>query len=210
MNIIEKYDKQFLYAGVLINLIIAVRFFQLWYSPQEDQVSQIITMATLVGFEFIMVHSGVFMAVFPKKISLFIFFPIYGLFAWAFASMIDDWHIVVITYLVAVFNRMRFAFADVPQKIKSRNILTSVIAVMVYFFLMMIIAFNAEKIPHLGLSPSFLSQSNYFENIDTGGILLDIPQSALCFGVLYYCILAIIEFKLLNYEGNNVLEIKKS
>lgn len=201
MNIIEKYDKQFLFAGVFFNLLIAVRFFQLWYAPQEDQANQIITMATLVGFEFIMVHSGVFMAAFPKKFSLFIFFPIYGLFAYSFASMIEDWHIIIVTYLVVVFNRMRFAFADVPEVIKQRNILFSALAAMIYFFLIMLIAFNAQGIPALGLTETFLNDANYFSKLKNGGILTEIPQSAMSFGVVYYVTLAFVEFKLINFKS---------
>ncbi len=200
MSIIEKYDRYFIYAGVIINLIIAYRFYALWAHPNQEHAGYITTMATLIGFEFIMVHSGVFMSVFPKKISLYIFFPFYGLFALVFSTLIDDWHIILITYLFAVFNRMRFAFADVPKSIKNRNILTSVLAAIIYFILIFVVAFNAEKIPELGLTRSYLEMSGYLSSIETGGILIDTPQTAMALGLFYYVALALVEFLFVRYR----------
>jgi len=208
MNIIEKYDPYFVFTGVLVNLFIALQFLAVWVSPRWDQATQIETLAVLMGFEFIMVHSGVFMAVFPKKFSLFIFFPVYGLFAVAFALMIDDWHIIAFTYLFAIFNRMRFAFADVPQHIKSRNMLTSILAVVIYFFLVMFVAFAADLIPTFGLTDAYLNASGYKENLDAGGLFLDEPQTAICLGVLYYGVLALVEFYLV--RRNQKLTTSKS
>lgn len=193
MKVIEKYDHYFIYAGVVFNLIIAYRFYALWASPGLDQSNQITNMATLIAFEFIMIHSGVFMAVFPKKVSLFLFFPFYGLFAVAFAAAIDDWHIIMFTYLFAVFNRMRFAFADVPRAIKFRNITISVFAAVIYFILIFVVAFNAENIPALGLTNDYLEASGYISNLETGGLFFDSPQTAMALGVLYYVTLGLVE-----------------
>ena len=196
MNIIEKYDPYFIYIGVLINAFIAYQFFDIWSNPDWDQARQLKTMAVLMGFEFVMLHSGVFMAVFPRKFSLFIFFPLYGIFAFAFAAMIDDWRIIAYTYLFAVFNRMRFAFADVSKEIKTRNIFTSLIAMLVYFVLTFVVAFGSDFIPEWGLTQEYLKSSGYLENLDAGGIFLDMPQTAMCLGFLYYSILAIVELYL--------------
>lgn len=196
MNIIEKYDPYFIYVGVLINAFIAYQFFDIWASPDWDQASQLKNMAVLMGFEFVMVHSGVFMAVFPRKVSLFIFFPLYGVFAFAFSQMLDDWHIIASTYLFTVFNRMRFAFADVSKVIKDRSILISIVAVLVYFVLIVVVALGADKIPQLGLTQAYLTASGYLEHQDTGGILLDMPQTAMCLGLLYYSALTLLEFYL--------------
>lgn len=209
MNIIEKYDKQFLFAGVFFNLLIAVRFFQLWYNPQPEQASQIATMATLIGFEFVMVHSGVFMSAVDKKKSLFILFPLYGLFAIGFAFMIDDWHIIISTYLIAVFNRMRFGFANVSEDIKSRNVLTSLLAVMVYFVLMIIVVIAGDGIAELGLTREYLSTSGYFDNLKNGGLLVDFPQTALCLGTFYYITLAFVEFNLVNHSAKKKITLEE-
>ncbi len=198
MTIIEKYDPYFAYLGILINVFIAIRFLSVWLDPDWNQAVYIETMAILMGFEFVMVHSGVFMAAFSKKISLYIFFPLYGLFALCFALMIDDWKIIAFTYLFAVLNRMRFAFADVPQHIKSRNLVTSIFAVIVYFILIFIVGFGADMIPEFGLTQEYLQHSGYIDNIETGGILIDLPQTAMCLGVGYYTSLALMEFYLVN------------
>lgn len=207
MNIIEKYDKSFLYTGVFFNLIIAWRFFMLWYYPEPNQVSQISTMAMLMAFEFIMVHSGVFMAVFPKKWSFIIFFPFYGIFALAFAASMNDWFIIPVAYLIAVFNRMRFAFADVPASIKARNVLYSVIAVLIYFILVFVVAFGVKYVPDGGLTHSFLSENYYFESLSTGGLFLDVPKTAICLGFLYYTAMAIVELLLSNYKKAGAIYI---
>jgi len=119
MNIIEKYDKPFEYAGIFMSLLIAYQFLMVWLSPDASDSSKISSMAGLMAFEFVMVHSGVFMAVMPKKISLFILIPFYGLFALAFTASIGNTDILII-YLIVVFNRMRFAFSDVSSHIKNR------------------------------------------------------------------------------------------
>ena len=69
MRIIERYDRQFEYAGVLMDVVIAYQFFSIWHHPTMDDLPQLGTLSLLMIFEFIMVHSGVFMAVMPKKIS---------------------------------------------------------------------------------------------------------------------------------------------
>lgn len=75
MNIIEKYDTQFAYSSVVLNLSLAVQAYLLWINPSIEGVDKIYTIAILSSFEFFMIHSGVFMAVFSKKVSL-IYFPI--------------------------------------------------------------------------------------------------------------------------------------
>lgn len=73
INVIEKYDAQFAYLGVLLYLGLAIQAYLLWTNPSLNDLDKIYTMAVLGAIEFFMVHSGVFMAVFSRKISLYIF-----------------------------------------------------------------------------------------------------------------------------------------
>lgn len=194
MNFIEKYDKPFQYAEILFNLVIALQFYLVWAFPQEHQAQKIIEFATLMAFEFIMVHSGMAMAIVPKKYSLYVLFPAYGLFALILTASIGS-YVILITYLFAVFNRMRFAFADVPFSFKIRNGILSIVAVFIYFIGIMTVSALDTRIPELGLTQSFLEKSNYFETAGTtSGMFIELPQTALCLGVGYYITLAFAEF----------------
>ncbi len=193
MNIIEKYDKQFAYTGAVINLIMAYQFYTLLTKPGLDDAQKIYTIGILMAFEFIMVHSGVFMAVLPKKITLFLF-PVYGLFALAFNSMVEGNYILYL-YLIIVFNRMRFAFADVSPNLKNRAIVTSVFNAMIWFILIFVFIFNQEKFQVFGLTDEYLTLSGYYDIVGDGadGFKTN-PNASLIFAIVYYLFLALIEF----------------
>ena len=198
ISIIEKYDRQFEYAGILMNVFIVYQLLQLWVFPQPTQAEKIYSMSSLMAFEFVLVHSGVFMALMPKKWSLIIFVPFYGLFAYAFNKSMPN-NVILITYMFVVLNRMRFAFFNVDKKFKDRTILFSIIALIVYFILIFVVAFSSEILPPFGLTNEFLNLSGYNKlksNLGgSGGLFLDAPQTGLCLGILYYSILAITDEK---------------
>jgi hypothetical protein len=193
MTIIEKWDRPLNYVGVILNLIISFSFFSLWISPDISDVSKIYSYAVLIGFEFIMVHSGVFMAVMPVRFSLLVFFPLYGLFALVFNMMVSD-NIILYTYLVVVFNRLRYAFFNVNKSIRVKLGQRSVFAAVLYFFILMFCAFASNVIPCFGLSNEFLERSNYSKVKLHGGLILDQPSVAMCIGAFYYLLLAGIEY----------------
>jgi len=145
-------------------------------------------MVILMGFEFFMVHSGFSMAVMPRKISLLVFFPAYGLFAFCLNTMMPD-NTIMWIYLGVVLNRMRFAFhhnsAEVMQQAQSY----SVYAAAVYFITMIGSVVMSSNISRMGLTPEFLAASNYDPPI--GGFFKQQPQIAMCAGVCYYVMLAL-------------------
>ena len=192
LNIIEKYNRQFQYAGLLMTVLIAFQFYQIWQNPVLGDAPKISTMALLMDFEFIMVHSGVLMSVMPKKISLYVLIPFYGLFALAFNAVAED-HTVLIIYFLIVFNRMRFAFSDVPKVMKERAILQSVLAALTYFFLIFPFIFGADYVPKWGMTEAAMETIRYPEDSNAAGTLVEMPHVAFAFGFTYYCILAIIE-----------------
>lgn len=191
-NIIEKYNRQFQYAGLLMTVLIAFQFYRIWQYPVLGDAPKISTMALLIAFEFIMVHSGVFMSVMPKKISLYVLIPFYGLFALAFNAVAED-HAVLIIYFLVVFNRMRFAFSDVPKVMKERAILQSVLAALAYFILIFPFIFGADYVPKWGMTDAAMEAINYPEDSNAAGTLVEMPHVAIAFGFTYYCILAVIE-----------------
>lgn len=190
-SILEKVNPLFNFVDFFTLGFIAYQYFKLWYSPEIGDADKIFQWAGLMGFEFIMVHSGVFMAAMPKKWSLLIFFPFYGLFALSFNQIIGGGNIVIYIYLFAVFNRMRYAFFDVSEEIQKKVIGKSVFAVLVYFFPLMAIVFGNKLVPELGLNEQSLAYIGYNNAKTHGGLFLDEPKTAMCLGVVYYSFLAI-------------------
>ncbi len=197
MNILEKYDKPFEYGGIVIKLLIAYQFYTLWTAPNLSDATKISDLAILMAFEFIMVHSGVFMAVMPKKITLYVLVPLYALFAFVFNLSVSN-NTIILLYLMVVFNRMRFAFSDVSKAIKQRAIFTSVSAAFIYFVLIFVVLFSMDYLPELGLNANFLEVSGYNKAKTSGGVFIDTPHIAIVFGFIYYSILAIVEALLIN------------
>ncbi|SFS39708.1 hypothetical protein SAMN04487906_0304 [Zhouia amylolytica] len=195
-SILEKYDKQFEYTGIMMNIIIALQFLMLWIDPKPDQAAQIMNLAILIAAEFIMLHTGIFMAVFPKKYTLFIFFPFYGLFAYFFNTLVTN-NLIIMVYLITILNRMRFAFSNPSPELKKRTKVMAVSAGFTYFILIFIIGFGSPYIPSLGLNDQFLDQSGYHLIRTQGGLFLEKPYTAICLGFSYYSITAIIEAILL-------------
>lgn len=191
-SILEKYDTPFEYFGAFMNLMIAYQFYSLLTNPQPEDIFKIADFATLIGFEFIMVHSGVFMSVMPKKFSLIFFIPVYGIFALIMNEFVSD-NSILYLYCIVVFNRMRFAFSDVSQQLKNRNIFISVLSVLAYFFLIIGFSINSEQVPHLGLNKIFLESINYYKSIKVGGLLTEQPHVSMSMGITYYVLLALIE-----------------
>lgn len=183
----------FFYLGAAFNLIIAWQYFRLWSSPGPDDGELIVSFATLMAFEFVMVHSGVFMAVFPRKWSLLVFFPFYGLFALAFSASMPN-NLILWVYLIAVAGRMRFAFQDVPIGERVRLIIRSAIAAFFYLILTFAVAIGAPIVPELGLTQEFLNSIGYFDISDTGGLFIDEPKTALSLGVFYFIAITVMEW----------------
>lgn len=201
MTIIEKWDRPFNYVGIILNLIISFSFFSLWISPDISDVSKIYSYAVLIAFEFIMVHSSVFMAAMSARVSLLFFFPFYGLFALVFNMMVSD-NIILYTYLVVIFNRLRYAFFNVNKEIRMKLAQRSVLGASLYFFILMFCAFASNVIPHFGLSTDFLEKSNYAKVKLHGGLFLDQPSVAMCVGAFYYLLLAGLEYMISSRRTN--------
>lgn len=154
-NINFQRNSPFSFVEYAFQAYYATVFLMVWMHPNEHDVSMINDLAVLMAFEFIMVHSGVFMAVMPKKISLFVFFPMYGLFALAFHNSVINANILYI-YLLAVLNRMRFAFSDVSPEVRAAQIGKSAVKAMFYFFLIFAVCIGNDLIPKFGLTDEFL------------------------------------------------------
>lgn len=185
------------WVGVALYLLLAFQMARLLVYPGPDDGPIILTFGAMMAFEFILVHSGVFMAVFPRKMSLLIFVPLYGLFAWAMSSTIPG-NTILWLYLGVVFTRMRFAFSSPTPEAKGANILFSLAAVSTYFVLIFVFAFSSELLPRLGVTEAFLQSINYADLHDSGGLFIDLPHVPLTIGIVYFTLLAFYEWAISN------------
>lgn len=191
-NILEKYNRQFEYAGLLMTVLIAFQFYRIWQNPIIGDTPKIITMGLLIIFEFIMMHSGLLMSGMPKKVSLYGLIPFYGLFALAFTAIAQD-PVVLILYLTVVINRMRFAFSDVPKYLRQRTLFKAILTALAYFVLMFPFVFGAEHVPKWGMTKESLNEIGYPGDSAAAGLFLEMPHVVIAFGFTYYCLLALIE-----------------
>lgn len=203
MKIIERIDKGFAYIGVLQTLIIAYQFIKVWGFADLNDAYIVYQLTVLMGFEFIMLHSGVVMCVIPRKYSLFVFCPIYALFAWGFSWYLPDQDYTIwILYLTTVLNRMRFTFFKVDEKMKQREIGNSIVGAIIYLLLMIFVVVLMELIPMFALDESFIQSSQYKAIMKAKGIFPEKPYVAICFGFLYYLSLSLVNFVGIRYENN--------
>lgn len=202
MSFFQRIDRICEYIGVLQTLFIAGYFLFLWLFATEADAYVVYSMAILMGFEFIMVHSGVIMTFLSKTYSILLFFPFYGLFAWGFNKMLDDGdNTVMILYLTTVLNRMRFAFFNADENMKNRAVMTSVISVMIYFFLLFLVCFGSSLVPHFSLGESFTNSAAYAAVQKVGGMFPEEPYVPICLGFLYYLLLSYVSFKMIRNPG---------
>ena len=167
MNIIERIDRPCEYVEVAQTALIACQYLYLWLFAGPDDAYKVYSLAILMAFEFVMVHSGLFMAAMPLKASIRLFIPLYGLFAFAFGhSMREGDYTIIILYLATVLNRMRFAFFNVSKSVKQRVVRQSMIALAVYFVLTVSVVCAESVIPSFSLGDAFSESASYTREAD--------------------------------------------
>jgi len=149
-----------------------------------------------------MVHSAIFMLAMPKKVSLFFFAPLYGVFALVF-NLFAPGNTVLWLYLAVVASRMRFSFSNPSEDQMAKVMLLSVIAVTVYFFCMMGFAIGNALVPKFGLTTEFLDSIGYAESLRHGGMYLEEPHIAMATGVVYFAVLLLVELRLFVFPSKS-------
>ena len=178
----------------MVYVVLVFEMLRLWLSPDAMQIDRLNTLAVMMGFEFIMIHSGVFMSVMPRKISLFFLIPFYSTFAFAMNTMVSG-NTILWLYFGVVLLRMRFAFSNPSPHQKQRAILVSICAALLYFLLLVFMVLIADLIPKFGLTNTFLNESGYRDSLKSGGVFLDMPHVPMAMGVIYFTLIAFMEAK---------------
>ena len=179
--------------GLALNIYLAYTYLKLWTHPQVNDIEIIYSLSVLVFFEFILVHSGVFMSYLGrswKSWLLIIFF--YGVFALAFNAMVSDNQILIL-YCAVVLNRMLPKIFNREKPDMKEELSISAIYAVVYFALIMIMIFASDLIPQFGLTKEFLEAARFDDIVKGEGFMDDMPHAIMCFGVVYYVILALFD-----------------
>ena len=209
--------------GVGLNLFLIYTFLRLWIHPQASDIEMISDFTVLLIFEFVMVHSGVFMSVLGRSWKAWLVFIIfYGLFALAFNAMVSGNQIFIL-YGAVVLNRMLSSIVRKPQKNEiqlsgifrkngkqtenaepSKELILSVAYAVIYFFLFFIVIFCSSSIPRFGLTETFLDTANYRELNKLGGDFDKNPYVFMCFGTFYYLFLTLIDVIMMIKRSNKI------
>lgn len=111
MNIIERIDRPCEYVEVAQTALIACQYLYLWLFAGPDDAYKVYSLAILMAFEFVMVHSGLLWQLCRSRLQYGCLFRCMGfcICIWAFNAGGD--YTIIILYLATVLNRMRFAFS---------------------------------------------------------------------------------------------------
>jgi len=200
INIISKISI-FSLIGIGLNIFLIYTFLKLWIHPQVSDIEMIFNFTVLMFFEFVMVHSGVFMSILGRSWKGWLFFIIlYGLCALAFNSIVSGNQILIL-YGVVVFNRMLPNIQRKPEDTEKKEgikgikeeIIISIIYAVIYFFLFVTIIYCASHVPPFGLTKEFLESANFGKINTISGDFSDKPYIMMCFGVLYYLFLTLLD-----------------
>lgn len=198
MNIIEKYDKHFIYAGALVNFFMIINFIILLVNPSVSDANKIYSVTLLIGLEALLAHSGVFMAIWNKKLTLLLFIISYGFFVF-FLNTLAEGNFILYSYMVVIFNRMRFAFINANEKTKVLYVSKAVFGAIIYFILMFSFIFSPSIYPEFALNKEFLNKSGYNSLIEKG-LISDYPNVSLLFSILYFTAISFLDLFLNKYK----------
>ncbi len=182
--------------GVLIYGALNWEMWSLWAHPSPGDFPRLQTLALLMGFEFLLVHSALFINFMPRKTSILFLLPVYGATALMLNTGAEN-NLILYLYLGLVITRLRFLFTSRSPAQKSRAIKISIAAFLIYLFAVAIIAFGEEALPMKGLTKAFLETNGYFETLQVGGVLTEQPHLPLIMGIIYFSMMIVFELYLL-------------
>ena len=179
--------------GIIMNGWLSYIFLSLWLHPQASDIELIYSLTILVLFEFILVHSGVFMSILGRSWKGWVgFILVYGLFALGMNTFVNGNQIIIL-YGVVVLNRMLTGILNSGKADKELGLSMSAVYVVTYFGLLLAVVFGSSYIPRCGLTEAFVQSTDYVSFNMAGGDFADMPHVFMCFGVMYYLILMFVE-----------------
>lgn len=173
------------FVSTLFNGYLLYQYLHIWFSTNPDPII-VETLAVLISFEFIMVHSALFMAVFQKKLSILFFVLAYALFAYEFNKILPlQDNKIMIAYFAIVLHRMRFAFYNVSEKQRDKLLGLSGLAAVIYILSIGFCVVFSNYLHKLTYTTAFLNENNFQHN----SFVLSQNSILIATGSIYYSLL---------------------
>ncbi|MGA3698287.1 hypothetical protein ACPAVH_20730 [Enterobacteriaceae bacterium TYF_5] len=174
------YFTQFFYIAFIITA---------WCYPALFSVQTIYNLTVIFIFEFILVHSGLFMAVLARTKLIFVLIPVYSVFAFMINSFVmGDENIVLWLYAVIVANRLIGSYQAKSREAWNKNVLNSAYMTLNFLFCIFLIAMIRFIVPYGGLTPEYLDKVNYLNLIASHSEYFNAPHVGMALGTLLYTI----------------------
>jgi len=189
-NLLHHHQEKFEKFGLLINVLMCLLCLAIWIVPTAFSNETIIGTRTLIAFEFIILHSALFM-----MISYWVFIPLYFLFAFAFNQFTSD-NAIMITFLVIVLNRVRFIFMKNGDELGGKNVARALYQFFLNYFPLMILGAIFQLIgliPEFGLTEETIKNKRLVDKWDYK------HHTAMAIGVFYYWRAIYLDNKLSQY-----------
>lgn len=172
------YATQLLYIAFIITV---------WWFPEHFSVQTIYNLTVLFLFEFILVHSGVFMAAFARTKLVFALIPFYGIFALIINSMImGDENLIIWLYAVIVANRIISGYQVKTKEEMGKNLFYSALLVLNFMLCLFSVMIFRFLVPYGGLTPQYLNEINYLYLIPQHSDYFNVPHIGMAYGTLFY------------------------
>ena len=198
-NFVLKRKNDFLYIELLQYLIFSIIYLVAWVSPSKFSPEFIISLQIIMLFEFVLVHSGIFMSL-GKYAALF-FFPFYFLFAWAFNHILPD-NTIMYLYLFTIFNRFLIGFDVTKRKNDNPLIRAFYRCFATYFPIFVGTILFSKLLPDFGLTADIQKEIQEAVKVNfKGDITLKMNISC---GFFYYLLLIFWELYFLNKNNESV------
>lgn len=176
-NFLHQHNGKFEHFGLLINILMCFLCLAIWMVPTAFSADTIISTRALLAFEFIILHSAIFMMA-----GKWLMVPLYFLFAYSFNQQAPD-NAIMITYLVIVLNRVRFMFMENGSDLEGMNAGRAIYQFFFNYFPLILICILLERI---GLMPRFGMSEETLKNMeatDHGDVS---HATMMAFGFFYY------------------------
>ena len=206
-NFVSRRQKELLYVELVQYLIFSIIYLVAWITPNQFTPEFIISLEIVILFEFVIVHSGLFMSF--GKYSVLLFFPFYYLFAWAFNHILVD-NTIMYLYLFTILNRLLIGFEVSKRKNNNPFIRAFYRCFATYFPVFVGTILFSNLLPDFGLTVDIQKEiKEAAEFKSKGNITLKMLISC---GFFYYLLLIYWElyFDRKNKESVNLLFISSN
>lgn len=193
-----KFIKIFDYLSLALNLFFIIQILKVWIAPGSGDGGMVATIIFMFLFEFVMVHSGLVMSATGSSAGRLVIALFYIPFVLLFNYLCPS-NIVLYAYLIAVLNRLRFAFVKPTKRMEENALYYTIGRAMLWMLTMTFVGIvnNVFGVPEFGLSEHYLNTTLIEERslLEYLGGFAKQPQIFFCGAIIFYTVLTFEELK---------------